>query len=74
MKTTDAPLAGYVDLLAAVVRRAERDARGECLTTVTPGQYPMVRHEAAAWLRWARAELAPLADVHEQHNRIRRIG
>lgn len=54
----------YLDLLAAVIRRAQLDALGRSVCN-DDGHSIYRRREAATFLDWARDELAPIADVEQ---------
>lgn len=61
--TTDPPTDRYIDLLAAVIRRAALDAQGRPICTGDSASTISRRTEAAAFLAWARRELVPLAET-----------
>ena len=63
MATDQTTAARCIDLLAAIVEQARKDAAGFDLGTYTYPRQPVYQAAALDFLRWARDELAPIGET-----------
>lgn len=63
MDTDQITAARCIDLLAAVVEQAQKDATGADLRGYAPARRPIYQAAALNFLRWARDELAPIGET-----------